>query len=431
MLGHMKTRVVMTGLGTINPLGDTLEEYYENLIAGKSGVRKWESLDLSAVECKIGGDLGAYDCLAALEPYRELLTPARHKQTRKLFKTATFSSKLALLCALSAYRDAGLLGQQIDPFRTSVLVAGHNLNSNYIFENAKLFLEEPEWIDPLSSVEAVDPNIPAVISEVLGIHGPTFTIGGACASGNLALRDGYRDIVSGECERSIVVGAPFDVSPADIQASVIIQAVVTKPEYQEHPEKASRPFDVDRDGFVYSHGAGTIVLEELETARRRGAPIYAELMGVKAGSNANHLPASVGKFQAAVMAELLRLTGVDPTEVDYANCHATGTPGGDVQEIMAIKQVFGDHAYRMKLNAPKSMLGHTCWASPLVETIGGLLQMKNGRLHPTINIDRLDPEVDLDVCAQGPVDHRVTYMLKNSFGFGGLNCCSLIRRFDD
>jgi 3-oxoacyl-(acyl-carrier-protein) synthase len=117
--------------------------------------------------------------------------------------------------------------------------------------------------------------------------------------------------------------------------------------------------------------------------------------------------------------------------VDYANCHATGTPGGDVQEILAIKQVFGDHAYRMKLNAPKSMLGHTCWASPLVETIGGLLQMKHGRLHPTTNIDRIDPEVDLDVCASGPVDHKITYMLKNSFGFGGLNCCSLIRRFDD
>ena len=427
----MKRRVVITGLGTINPLGDTLEEFYTNLINGKSGVKQWQSIDLSLVECNIGGDLGDYDCAAGLEIYRPLLAEGLYKKTRKIFKTATFSTKIALLCALSAYSDAGLLGRQIDPYRTSVLVAGHNLNSNYIFENAKQFLEEPEYIEPLSSVEAVDPNIPAVISEVLGIHGPTFTLGGACASGNLALRDGFRDIVTGECDRSIVAGAPFDVSPADIQASVIIQAVVTKPEFLASPEKASRPFDIDRDGFVYSHGAGTIILEELETALARKATIYGELLGVKAGSNANHLPGSVGAIQAAIIIELLRSTGIAPEMVDYANCHATSTPGGDIQEILALKQAFGNHAYKLKLNAPKSMLGHTCWASPLVETIGGLLQMKNGVLHPSINIDRLDPEVDLEVCANEPVEHRINYMLKNSFGFGGLNCCSLIKRYEE
>jgi 3-oxoacyl-(acyl-carrier-protein) synthase len=310
-------------------------------------------------------------------------------------------------------------------------VAGHNLNSNYIFENVKLYLDEPEYINPLSGVEAIDPNIPAVISEVLGIHGPTFIIGGACASGNLALRDGFRDISSGEYDHSIITGAPFDVSPADIQASVIIQAVVIKPEYQDNPEKASRPFDADRCGFVYSHGAGTLVLEELEAAKDRGARIYGELLGVKAGSNANHLPGSVAENQATIMKKLLEDTHVPPESIDYINCHATGTPVGDIEEIRAVKAALGNHAYRVKLNAPKSMLGHTCWASPIVETIGGLLQMENGTLHPTINIDRLDPEVDLDVCANTPADHRVEYMLKNSFGFGGLNCCSLIKRYEE
>ena len=319
---------------------------------------------------------------------------------------------------------------ETDPFRTSVIVGGHNLNSNYIHGNMKRFLEDVEYLDPLSGVEGIDPNVPAVLTEILGIHGPTFTIGGACASGNLALREGFRDIMSGECDMAVIAGGLFDMSPGDIQASVIINAVVVKPEYQDHPEKASRPFDVDRAGFVYSHGAGTLMLEELGHALARGARIHGEVLGVRANANACHLPAPAAGIQARLIRELLAFTGTDPSEVDFASCHATGTPGGDLEEIRAIKEAFGPHAYGMKLNAAKSMLGHTCWASPIVETIAGLLQMKHGRLHPTINIDRLDPEVDLDVCARGPVEHRIRYMLKNSFGFGGINACSLIRRYE-
>jgi 3-oxoacyl-(acyl-carrier-protein) synthase len=192
-----------------------------------------------------------------------------------------------------------------------------------------------------------------------------------------------------------------------------------------------RPFDTRRDGFVYSHGAATLILEDLESAVARGAEIYGEVLGVRANANANHLPVPGAEQQAWVMSELLRSTGVEAEQVDYANCHATGTPVGDIQEVKAIKIAFGEHAYDMKLNAAKSMLGHTCWASPLVETIAGLLQMQHERLHPTINIDELDPEVDLDVCKDGPVDHHINYMLKNSFGFGGINCCSLIKRYTE
>jgi len=282
----------------------------------------------------------------------------------------------------------------------------------------------------LSGVEAIDPNVPALITEVLGLHGPTFTIGGACASGNLALREGFRDIQAGESDAAVIAGGLFDMSPGDIQASVIINAVVVKPEYQDQPEKASRPFDSSRAGFVYSHGAGTLMLEALEHALARGARIHGEVLGVRANANACHLPAPAAEVQGRLIRELLAATGTGPDDVDYASCHATGTPGGDLEEIQAIKMAFGNHAYKMKLNAAKSMLGHTCWASPIVETIAGLMEMKHGRLHPTINIDRQDPRVDLDVCASGPVEHQIRYMLKNSFGFGGINACSLIRRYE-
>jgi 3-oxoacyl-(acyl-carrier-protein) synthase len=423
-----KRRVVITGIDSINPLGDNLKDFYDNLIKGKSGVVRWKSLDMTNVECKIGGDIGDYDCLAALTILKEKLGETRFKMIRKLFKTGTFSGKISLLTALKAYMDAGLYGTAIDPFRASVIVGGHNLNSRYIFENGLQFMKEPEFIEPLSGVEGIDPNIPAIISESLGLQGPTFTIGGACASGNLALRDGFRDIITGECDVSVVTGALFDMSAPVIHASVVINAVVVKPEYQDRPEAASRPFDGDRCGFVYSHGAGTMILEDYDHAKKRGATIYAELLGVRATSNACHLPLPSGATQERTIKALLADTHTAPEAVDYVNCHATGTPAGDMEEIKGIKLAFGDHAKKLKLNAAKSMLGHVCWSSPIVETIAGLLEMQHGVLHPTINIDHPDPQIDLDICANRPQEHKINLMLKNSFGFGGINCCTLIKR---
>jgi 3-oxoacyl-[acyl-carrier-protein] synthase I len=282
-------RVVITGMATINPLGDSLEQYYSNLIQGKSGIKKWISLDMSKVECKIGGDLGDYDWKAALERLSAVLPQDIFKKSRKISKNATFSNRLNLLCALQAYADAGLYGTSDDPFRTSVLVGGHNFNSRYITQNTEQFEEEPLYIEPLFGVEALDSNIAATVSEILGLRGPTFTLGAACASGNIALRDGMRDILSGDCDRSVICGAVFDMTAADIHAMAFLDSVVVKPEYQNNPEAASRPFDIKRCGFIPSHGTGTMILEDLETAKKRGAKIYAELVGVKANANANHL----------------------------------------------------------------------------------------------------------------------------------------------
>ena len=426
---NTKRRVVITGMATINPLGDNLDTYIENLLAGNSGIRRWESLDVSIIECKVGGDLGNYDCAGALEAFKEPLGDKQYKKIRKLFRTATFSAKTAVLCSLGAYRDAGLFDVEINPYRTGTIVGGHNFNSKYLYDNGVQFREEPEFIDALSGVEGIDPSIPGLITESLSIFGPSFTVGGACASGNLAMRIAMQDIILGECDRSVVTGAVFDMCTADIHASEFIGAIVTAPYFMDHPEKASRPFDSQRSGFIYSHGAGTLILEGLDTALERGARIHAEVLGVKANANGNHQPQPDAGKQAWLIKELLDSVSVRPEEVDYVNCHATGTPVGDIEEIQAIKTAFGEHAYSLKLNAPKSMLGHVCWSAPIVETIGGILQMHRGELHPTINIDKVDPAVDLDICANTRVPHTINTMLKNSFGFGGLNSCSLIRRY--
>lgn len=417
-------------MDTINPLGDTLEEYYSNLIKGKSGIKRWTSLDLSKVDCKIGGDLGDYDFKSRLEQLRGQIEENLHKKLRKLFRNMTFSNKAATLTAIHAFLDAGLFGVDIDPDRFGVVVGGHNFNSNYVLKNIHQFEEEPAYIEPLFGVEALDPNIPATISEVLGAQGPTFTMGAACSSGNIALREGFRNIISGECDVMIVSGAIFDMTSSDIHAMAYLDTLAIDEKYYDMPEKASRPFDAGRSGFVPSHGAGTIIIESLDFAQERNASIRAEVLGVAANANANHLPVPSAETQARLIQNLLRNTGVRPEEVDYVNCHATSTPVGDTLEIKAIKQAFGKHAYALKLNAPKSMLGHVCWSAPIVESIGGILQMEHGMLHPSINIDRLDPEVDLDVCKDGPVKHQIRMMLKNSFGFGGLNCCSLIKRYE-
>lgn len=431
MTGGERKRIVITGMATINPLGDTLGGYIDNLLAGVSGIRKWKTLDVSGIQCKVGGDIGDYDCASALSKFSDDLGEARYKKIRKLFRTATFSSKTAVLCALGAYKDAGLFGADTDPYRLGAIVGGHNFNSKYLYDNGVQFREEPEFIDALSGIEGIDPSVPGLITEALDIYGPSFTVGGACASGNLALRIAFNDLLLGESDISLVTGAVFNMCTADIHASEFIGAISTEKEFMDDPQRASRPFDTRRDGFIYSHGAGTLVIEELEAAKARGARIYAEVLGVKANANGNHLPQPDSGKQAHLIKELLAACDVSPEEVDFISCHATGTPLGDIEEIDAIKEAFGKHAYSLKLNAPKSMLGHTCWAAPIVETIGGIMQMLRGELHPTINVDEVDPACDLDICLGGRVKHDARIMLKNSFGFGGLNSCSLIKSYED
>jgi 3-oxoacyl-(acyl-carrier-protein) synthase len=228
----------------------------------------------------------------------------------------------------------------------------------------------------------------------------------------------------------MVVGATLEFAPMDLHAMALMGAITFKT-FNDTPERASRPYDTAREGFVPSHGTAAIVVESLEHAKRRGVPIQAEVLHVTAMSDGNHLPQPSEEGQVRTMRRLFDRSGVRPEEVDFVCAHATSTPLGDISELRSIKRVFGDHAKKIKINAPKSMLGHTCWSAPTVETIAAILQMQRGTLHPSINIENLDPEVDLDVCANRAVRHPVRTLLKNSFGFGGINCCSLIRAYED
>jgi 3-oxoacyl-(acyl-carrier-protein) synthase len=228
---------------------------------------------------------------------------------------------------------------------------------------------------------------------------------------------------------AMVVGPALDFSPVDLHAMALMGAIGFQ-SFNDEPTRASRPYDSRREGFIPAHGAAAIVLEDMEFAQARGARIHAEALGVEARSDGNHLPNPSAEGQAATMRAALSSAGVAPEQIGFVSAHATSTPLGDVVEIRSIRDVFAGHAKELKINAPKSMLGHTCWSAPVVEAVAAILQMKAGRVHGSINIDDMDPEVDLDVCADGSQDHAFEYMMNNSFGFGGINCVSIFKRYE-
>ncbi len=425
-----KKRVVITGMAVFTPLGETLEQFWDSLISGKSGIVNWKSVDASNIYSKLGGDLEP-DFKALLKDLKEKLSAEKFKHLKHIFRTAPFSAKVGLISALNAWRHAGFeVGEKAtaDPFDSSVIVGGHNFNQRYTAKNHDHFLDDPEYVDGLYALVGLDTYIPAAIADMIGSRGPVYTIGGACASTNLALRDALNEIRYHGGKVSVVAGAPFDFGVLDLQSMCFIDAVSYK-NFNDRPAEACRPYDKDREGFVPTYGAGTFVVEELEHALARGATIYAEVLGVEANCDANHLPQPSAEGQAALINALLKRSGLKPEDIQYVNAHATSTPMGDLEELQAIKTVFGEHAKNIKVNATKSMTGHCCWAAPVVESIAGILQMNRGMLHPSINIDNLDPEVDVDVCAEGPVEWEVTHFLKNSFGFSGINCCAVFKKY--
>jgi 3-oxoacyl-(acyl-carrier-protein) synthase len=423
-------RIVITGMAINTPLGDTLDGFLGGLLAGTSALSNWKTIDTSRCYSKVGADLSKYDIAGKLQRLEGALPPDVWKRARKLISRSPWTTKLTILLALDAYIDAALAGA-FDFDRVGAIVAGHNINFNYQYENRLQYADEPDFMDSLLALTGLDTDHAGCISDALGLRGPIYTVGAACASGNAALRCAIDEVRYHDIDAVIVVGAVLDFSPVELHAMALMGAI-TFTSFNDEPTRACRPYDIRREGFVPAHGGGALVVETLSSAKRRGARIYAEVLGVEAGSDANHLPQPSEDGQARVMTKLLARTGIAPEQVDYISAHATSTPLGDLTELRSIKRVFGKHAYALKLNATKSMLGHTCWAAPTVETIAAVLQMRAGMLHPSINVDELDPEVDLDICrGTTAVAWPVKILMKNSFGFGGINCVSLLARYED
>ncbi len=424
----LQKRVVITGMAINTPIGDTLDEFINNLMDGKSAVTKWDTLDTSRIYAKVGGDLGKYDVHAKILSYKDRIPEDIYNRLLKLGSKSPLSIAISLLISVEAFLDSGYIKSIEDGNNIATIIAGHNLNQKYTFENHDVFNEEPEFVEGLFALNGLDTHHVGSVTDILQLHGPAYTVGGACASGNVALRCAVDEIQMHDVKVAAVVAPMLDFSPLDLQGMCIMGAITYK-SFNEEPSRASRPYDKDREGFVPSHGSACLIVEDLEHALARGAKIYAEILGVESSSDGCHLPQPSRIGQARLMKRLLKNAGVKPEEVDYINVHATSTPLGDLTELRSIKDVFGDHCKTLKINAPKSLLGHTCWSAATVETVAAILQMNRNELHPSINIDNLDPEVDIDVCRGERKKHNIDIFLKNSFGFGGLNAISLIKKY--
>ncbi|KGQ20918.1 beta-ketoacyl-ACP synthase II [Thermus filiformis] len=407
-------RVVITGLGPVSPIGVGAEAFHKAQLEGRSGIRRITRFDASALPVQIAGEVDV-----EVEAYLD------KRELRRLDRFV----QLALVAAELALKDAGLEVDRLDPTRVGTLV-GSGIGGMETWEaQSRVFLEKgPNRISPFFIPMMIANMASAQIAMRYGFMGPSSTVVTACATGSDALGSALRMIQLGEADVVFAGGTEAAVTPMAIGAFGVMRALSTR---NEEPQKASRPFTKSRDGFVLSEGAGVLVLEEYEHARRRGARIYAEVVGFGRSADAHHItePHPEGKGAALAMRAALKDAGVPPEKVGYINAHGTSTPVGDRAEVLAIKQVFGEHAKRLAVSSTKSMTGHLLGAAGAVEAIATAQALYFGILPPTINLEDPDPELDLDFVPE-PREARLEYALSNSFAFGGQNAVLAFRKVE-
>lgn len=419
-------RVVVTGMGVITPIGQEPGEFYRSLVNGRSAITRWKSIDDSHIHSKIGGDLANFDVKAHLQAYGRDYPPLLVERTLRLLRDVPLPANLVAASAMRAYLNAGL-PDGVRPERFGHILGGHNLNTWYCIENFKTFSEEPEFTDPLYLPRRLDTHVLGVNCEILDLKGPSWTVGSACASGNVAILTALDILRAGRADAMMVTASCETADLVALQSLALLGALSVDT-FNDEPWRASRPFDKRREGFVPGVGAGAVVLETLAGARRRGAPILAEILGGSSSCDASSLTKPHVDGQVRAIRGALEDAGINKEQVEYINAHATSTPLGDAVEVQAIKTVFGERAYRIPVNATKSMLGHPLTGAGVVELVGIILQMQNNVLHPTINLEDPDPECDLDFVPNQAREYRFNLAMSNGFGFGGLNTTIVVGR---
>lgn len=413
----MKRRVVVTGLGALTPVGNDVASTWGALLAGQSGAGPITQFDASSFPVRFACEVKGFDPLLYMD--------------RKEAKRSDLYTQYAIAASVEAMRDAGLAeGQGFDPFESGVII-GSGIGGLKIFEAQHDVYRSlgPGKISPFFIPMFISNIAAGVVSMRFGLKGPNLATVSACATSGHSIGDAYRTIQYGDADVMLAGGAEATITPMAIGGFANMKALS---ERNDDPAAASRPFDLDRDGFVAGEGAGIVVLEELEHARRRGARIHAEIVGYGATGDAYHLTATApdGEGAQRAMRRAIRDAGLDPGEVDYINAHGTSTPQGDPNEIKAIKAVFGDHARALNVSSTKSMTGHLLGAAGGLEFIVAALACREGAIPPTINQVTPDPQCDLDVTPNVAVRRPVQAALSNVFGFGGHNVCLAVRRFD-
>ena len=411
----MKRRVVVTGLGVVTALGRAVETFWDRILRGESGVGPITLFDVSGFRVQFGGEV----------PWNaEAENIANSKELRRLDRFTQF----AMAAAADAVSDSGLDFSKEDPYRCGVVIgSGIGGLSEFECQHERLLHKGVDKVSPFTIPKLMVNSGSGHVSSMYGIKGPNFAVATACASAANSIGDALRAIQYGDADIMVTGGSEAAITPMGLAGFQNMRALSFR---SDAPQKASRPFDMNRDGFVLAEGAGVVVLEELEHARGRGARIYGELMGYGASSDAGHItqPDEEGRGAARAMSMALADARLSPDRVQYVNAHGTSTPLGDKAETVAVKRVFGDHARRLAISSTKSQLGHTLGASGGIELVVCALTINRGVITPTINLETPDPDCDLDYTPNVARDATVDVAMSNSFGFGGHNASLVLGR---
>ncbi|MBN1314179.1 MAG: beta-ketoacyl-ACP synthase II [Anaerolineales bacterium] len=415
MVCSNRPRVVVTGMGGITPLALNVPDTWKGLLAGHSGVAQITNFDVSELPCKIAAEVKNFDPKNYMD----------FKDARRMAR----GSQMAIAAAQEAMNDAGLEIPVVDEERTGVLI-GSGIGGFVQAENALQIYREKGYrsVSPFALVSSLA-NMPSYhVSLTIQSKGPLSTVVAACATGTQSIGEASEWIRRGAADVVVAGGVEESVQVGAVVGFIAMRALSLR---NDEPEKASRPFDADRDGFVIGEGACVVVLEKLEHAMQRGARIYAEVLGQAASSDAYHsaAPDPTGSGASRAMRWALKDAGIEPDQVDYINAHGSSTPLNDAIETQAIKGIFGDHAYKLVVNSTKSMIGHMMGAAGAIEAITCILSIRDGIVHPTINYSTPDPECDLDYVPNIARKRTVNIAMSNSFGLGGQNACLVLGKF--
>ena len=412
----MKRRVVITGLGAVTPIGNTVEEFWNSIKSGTVGIGEITKFDTTNYKVKLAAEVKNFDAKERMD-------------ARAARRMETFS-QFAVAAAKEAFEDAGLDMEQEDPFRVGVTI-GSGIGSLSIIEKEyeKILTKGPGRVNPLMVPLMISNMAAGNVSIQLGLKGNFTNVVTACASGTNCIGDALRAIQYGDAEVMLAGGTESSITPTAIAGFTNLTALTTSTD----PARASIPFDKDRSGFVLGEGAGVVVLEELEHAKQRGAKILAEVVGYGATSDAYHItsPAEDGSGAAKAMELALEEAGVKKEELMYINAHGTATHHNDLFETRAIKKLFGEHAYEMKVNSTKSMVGHLLGAAGAVEFITCVKEIQDRFIHATAGYTTPDEEMDLNYVAGDGVEEDLEYALSNSLGFGGHNASILVKKWGE
>ena len=416
-MGDNRRRVVVTGMGVVTPLGQSVDEFWAALVQGKSGIGPITLCDPTPFPCRIAGEVKDFD-------------PGQYMDTKEARRMARFS-QLAVASAALAIEDAGLDMSKLDPERVGVVMGNGNGGFPTTEENARILVEKGGMRMSPYFIPMILPNMAAAnVSRLFGLKGYTSTIITACAAGTQGIGEAAEVIKRGAAEVVLGGGCEAGISQLGLGGFNVIKALSKR---NDEPEKASRPFDSKRDGFVPSEGSAVLAVESLEHALDRGANILAEVLGQGVSSDAYHAvqPDQDGSGAARAIRWALENAAIGPDEVDYINAHGTSTPKNDLSETLAIKKAFGERAYKVPISSTKSMIGHALGGAGALEAVAAISTILHDEIHPTINYEYPDPECDLDYVPNVSRRQRVDTVLSNSFGFGGQNACLVMRRFEE